>query len=380
MTNLWDAETAGLPGRAIFEDRLSQVIATHRRSGDKAVLLLFRYSESLPLDAVRALAERLRNAVRNTDTVAYFDDATFAIILTQLKDSENAIRVADTLLRAAASSEKAELHIHVSAGIAVYPEDASEGEVWLACATDALEGAQSNPLAGYCFYTEDMNAVVHRQRMLLRDIPKGWVAGELEIATQTVVDDRTGLHCASELSWIWNHPVYGLLKDVEFTSAIGPSGLGPALFAALCERAMAATLIDHSLYWSFEVAIFSGYGSVGPLPFDMPAGDISKVILVFTERLLSEQLEPTIAGMLAWRALGGKTALRFDGASPIPAAIWSGLPIDQLRAPSVEIAPLASAIAQVFGWSLYGPSVRSCLPGDKPSALAWTQAGDEEPR
>jgi diguanylate cyclase (GGDEF)-like protein/PAS domain S-box-containing protein len=101
----------GLANRALFEDRLRLAAARCRRSGGQLAVLyldLDRFKEvndSLGHAAGDALlhdfAQRLRVSVRASDTVARFGGDEFVVLLEDVKEPENALRVAEKIIEEA---------------------------------------------------------------------------------------------------------------------------------------------------------------------------------------------------------------------------------------------------------------------------------------
>jgi diguanylate cyclase (GGDEF)-like protein/PAS domain S-box-containing protein len=98
----------GLANRLLFQDRLRQALARARRAGSSVALLyldLDRFKEvndSLGHGAgdilLKDFAARLRAGVRATDTVARFGGDEFVILLEDVKDRGQAIRVAEKIV------------------------------------------------------------------------------------------------------------------------------------------------------------------------------------------------------------------------------------------------------------------------------------------
>ncbi|MCK7473712.1 MAG: GGDEF domain-containing protein [Rhodopseudomonas palustris] len=90
----------GLPNRHALEERLAQALAAHAKSGEPAALVsvglgrLAQIRESFGLAAgdrvLRVAADRLRRALRGSDVIARVGDHEFALLLTHLRDPQDA--------------------------------------------------------------------------------------------------------------------------------------------------------------------------------------------------------------------------------------------------------------------------------------------------
>lgn len=170
----------GLPNRSLFHDRLNQAMSRAQRN-EQLLALLF-----LDLDCFKAVndslghaigdrllqsvAERLRGAVRRSDTVSRYDngllpaeEATvsrlggdeFTIILEDISSAGNAAVVAQKILDTLAAPFTLaghEIAISASIGIAFYPLDGTDPDDLLKHADIAMYRAKERGRNGYQIY------------------------------------------------------------------------------------------------------------------------------------------------------------------------------------------------------------------------------------
>lgn len=126
----YDALT-GLPNRALFYDRLKQAVAMARRNHGGLTLLFMDLdgfkgiNDTLGHRAgdllLKAVAERLHQCVRDSDTVARLGGDEFTAILNEVHEQHSAARIAEKIIAAIAQPfdlEGASAQIGVSIGIA----------------------------------------------------------------------------------------------------------------------------------------------------------------------------------------------------------------------------------------------------------------------
>lgn len=145
----------GLSNRASLVERLDLELAHARR--DKTLLaLLFldldglkRVNDTLGHQAGDALlvgvADRLREALREADTIARLGGDEFTVLLPRLEDADHAGAVADKLLEALATPvrhEGRDLVASASLGLALYPGDGADGPELLEHADAAMYRAK----------------------------------------------------------------------------------------------------------------------------------------------------------------------------------------------------------------------------------------------
>lgn len=156
-----DALTS-LPNRILLEERLGQAIGMAPRHGNKVGLLFVdldgfkRINDSLGHvvgdHVLQAVANVLTACVRTTDTVCRQGGDEFVILLAEIKDMEDAIRVAEKLLTAFAASLVVDGHalqVTLSIGISVYPDDGGDAEALLDHADRAMYRARKSGDANY---------------------------------------------------------------------------------------------------------------------------------------------------------------------------------------------------------------------------------------
>jgi diguanylate cyclase (GGDEF)-like protein len=130
----------GLPNRVLLDDRIARAIVHASHSGERfalAMLDLDRFkviNESLGHRAADALlntvARRLSGAVRRFDTVARLGGDRFAVIISRIRSSTDAMRVAHKIMLALqppARIEDVDVHTSASVGISCFPEHGTSG-------------------------------------------------------------------------------------------------------------------------------------------------------------------------------------------------------------------------------------------------------------
>lgn len=125
-----------LPNRLLLNDRIVQAIALARRHGTQlAVLFLdldrFKHindslGHAIGDQMLQSVAERLAACVRSTDTVSRQGGDEFVILLTNVEHAKDAARSAEKVLAALTAPygiAQQYLHVTVSIGIGIYPDD-----------------------------------------------------------------------------------------------------------------------------------------------------------------------------------------------------------------------------------------------------------------
>ncbi|NJD25995.1 MAG: EAL domain-containing protein [Betaproteobacteria bacterium] len=234
----------GLPNRILFRDRLEQAIAVARRNKARTPAIMFldldRFKEvndTLGHDAgdtlLKAVASRLRNCVRNADTVARFAGDEFTVLLPEIGDEEDACMVADKIL--AAMQEPIELGgqsrvITTSIGIAMFPRDAQDAESLMKCADMAMYQVKGRGRADKCIFSPDLLGKPTRRAELESRLKDAFINREFEIHYQAIHDLRSGRVCGKEALLRWRtadgdvippEDFIGLAEECELMTRIG---------------------------------------------------------------------------------------------------------------------------------------------------------------
>jgi diguanylate cyclase (GGDEF)-like protein/PAS domain S-box-containing protein len=155
-----------LPNRALFGDRLGQAMASARAHGGYAALLYvdldrFKHiNDSLGHATgdklLQTVARRLLGCVRSTDTVSRQGGDEFVVLLADIVRVKDAIACAEKILAALDAVYQIaehELRLTASIGVAIFPDDAAEGDALLRCADSAMYQAKYHGRNNYKLFT-----------------------------------------------------------------------------------------------------------------------------------------------------------------------------------------------------------------------------------
>ncbi|MEO8546534.1 MAG: EAL domain-containing protein [Betaproteobacteria bacterium] len=160
----------GLPNRALLTDRLTQAILHTQRSGKRVALMYldldhFKHiNDSLGHDVgdalLQAVATRLRDNVRQSDTVCRQGGDEFVVLLAEVDATRDAAQSAQKLM--AALSEPYEvgdhrLHLTLSMGISIHIDGVPGVATMMRNADTAMYHAKRQGRNQFAFFTPDMN-------------------------------------------------------------------------------------------------------------------------------------------------------------------------------------------------------------------------------
>ncbi len=234
---LYDPLT-GLPNRALFGDRLRQVLTRRGRETATAVYFLDldrfkRINDSLGHSAgdavLREVAERLTAVVRPEDTVARFGGDEFTVLCESVGGVLEAVAIADRLqrpLRQPLRLGGAELRLSASIGVAlVEAGEGGDGQRLIEDADAAMYRAKERGGARTELFDNAMrDNAVHAMRVE-QELQRALEQGELRLRYQPSVDLATGQVVGAEALVRWEHPQRGLIVPDSFLGVAEETGL-----------------------------------------------------------------------------------------------------------------------------------------------------------
>lgn len=227
-----------LPNRALFNDRLRQMIADAAWHGQQAGLMMMDMDRFKAVndtlghpagdELLRETAARLSTCVRAYDTVARLGGDEFAILLPEVRSGDDLGRIASKVLavfqRPFQLSGK-EVFISCSIGIALYPGDSIEADDLLKYADSAMYFAKRSGRNNFRFYSRDLTESSHERLVLESDLRRALERDELELYYQPKVNLSDGELTGSEALLRWRHPERGMVPPNAFIGIAEDSGL-----------------------------------------------------------------------------------------------------------------------------------------------------------
>ncbi|MEE9330684.1 MAG: EAL domain-containing protein [Methylophilaceae bacterium] len=265
----------GLPNRHMFHDRFKQEIKKTQRANLPLALLFIDLDEFKEVNdtlghhmgdvLLKETANRLVSCVRESDTVAYIDAVSrlggdeFTLILSELKDPQCVVRIAQNILKKIAEPYHLGdevTYISASIGITLYPADSSDIDTLIKNADQAMYTAKKKGRNRFSYFTASMQKSIQKRMRLTKDLRRAIEKQEFHLVYQPIVNFRTGKIHKAEALVRWQHPTKGLISPADFIPIAEETGLineiGNWVFLEALEQSIEWRKSIHS---NFQISI-----------------------------------------------------------------------------------------------------------------------------
>jgi diguanylate cyclase (GGDEF)-like protein/PAS domain S-box-containing protein len=359
----------GLPNRLLLAERTGEAIANAARNRSRLALLCidldrFRLvNESFGHQAgdalLRAVAERLHNALRREDTLGRIGGDDFVLLWNGLRTGEEAAMLAQRLLSVLGrpfTVDGLAVNVGASIGIALYPEDGRDFTDLLKNADAALYHAKDSGRGTFKFFLPGIGAAAAGRLRVENELRSALARGELLLHWQPVVSSRPGRGPANvvgaEALVRWQHPARGLLMPEDFIPLAEESGLIRAVGDWTLERALSQVgawqrALPGRPWFALNVSateLAEGEDYFNKLKNCLKANSVdgSRIELEITERALMSHLEENIETLRRVGELGVRFAIDDFGTGYSSLAYLRGLPVDKLKIDRMFLRDIAS--------------------------------------
>ncbi|MCL4316009.1 MAG: EAL domain-containing protein [Gammaproteobacteria bacterium] len=243
----------GLPNRMLWYDRVTQAIAAARRERGRQVAVMILDLNHFKIindtlghptgdEILYSIAQRLRTALRETDTLARLGGDEFAILLPDVKSGvQDAGKVAENILACFSEPlwhEDNEIYLGAAIGIAVYPDHGRDVDTLVRRADIAMYGAKGSH-TGHLFYNAETDTNTAQRLQLSSDLRHALQRDELELYYQPKVHFSSRRMKGVEALLRWHHPQQGLLEPGQFLPLAEQTGLINSITEWVLKRAAA---------------------------------------------------------------------------------------------------------------------------------------------
>jgi diguanylate cyclase (GGDEF)-like protein/PAS domain S-box-containing protein len=354
----------GLPNRLLLQDRMQQAMAHAQRTTTRLALLFLdldnfkKINDSLGHatgDALlKEVASRLRECVRDADTISRQGGDEFVILLSDLLDPDAAVPVLTNIMERLQEpfyADGTELSTSVSIGAALFPQDGPDFETLRKKADMAMYRAKEAGRNTYRFFNEEMNTEAVEHLVIRNGLRRALERGEFTLHYQPQIDLASAAVIGAEALIRWNHPEFGLVPPGRFIPIAEDSGLivpiGEWVIHEACRQAMAwktSGLPDLTIAVNLSAVQFrrSQVEQTVISALQQSGLDPSLLELELTESILIQNVEQVLATVKRLKLLGVKLSIDDFGTGYSSLSYLKRFDIDKLKIDQSFIRDLAT--------------------------------------
>lgn len=352
-TNLTLDSVTGLPDTQVFTDRLLQAVNQSKRHKMSFAVMRLDLNELPAINdelgyeigdkILVETASRLKNVVRQVDTVSRYIGSNFVFLLPLLSKPETAAYVAqraqDSIMQPYVIDGK-EISMTASIGISIYPSDGEDSTVLLKNAESALQQSKTDQKNTYQFFQKELQVLGQRELSLTSTLRSDNITEQLLVRYQPHIDIETdAIFCVQAILYL-QHPEFGLIAFNDFYKLAENTGkiteVGEWLLEAsitqfkkwedegfkppLMSISVSLKQIENPryLYKLSEVLKVTGF-------------DPTKIVFEISENILIDNSAAVDTGFAMLTRLGIKTSIGIFALSHFALSKISKIPIDYLK-------------------------------------------------
>ena len=253
-------QLTGLANRALLEDRLGQALSHHRRDGTSTALLVFdldrfkQVNDTLGHAAgdelLRQVADRLKDLLRETDTLARIGGDEFAIIEHSPGSKTDVRRLCDRVVVALSEPfalSQGEARVGVSIGAVMASKEIHNASEFIRKADITMYKAKSSGRNCYRIFSDEFDSAVQRRNRIEIRLRHALATGtNLDLHFQPQLD-RLGEIIGIEGLLRWCDAELGQIPPAEVIPIAEEAGLINELGEFVLHRACAAAALHPDL-------------------------------------------------------------------------------------------------------------------------------------
>jgi diguanylate cyclase (GGDEF)-like protein/PAS domain S-box-containing protein len=342
----------GLPNRLMFDQQLEQCLEEARRHNWLLAVLFIDLDRFKQINdtlghptgdlVLEQVARRLEGCLRKSDTLARLGGDEFALVLPELNDSPDALRVAQKLLDGLQEPfhvEPHEMFLTASVGISLYPRDGTDAPTLERNADTAMYRAKNRGRNHVEFFTPELGLAALERMEIENALRKALECGELQLYYQPQVEAGNRL-AGLEALLVWNHPKLGPTSPRQFIPVAEESGMivpiGSWALAEACRQNVAwqkagGARVKVAVNVSATQFCRADFVETVAQTLAQSGLDPALLELELTEGVVMRDLEESARQMDRLRALGVSIAIDDFGTGYSSLSYLRRLPIDSLK-------------------------------------------------
>lgn len=228
----------GLPNRILLLDRLRSAIELAARQGWQLAVMFMDLDQFKHINdslghavgdhLLLSVAHCLASCARHSDTISRQGGDEFLVLLPFIEHAEDAALCAKKMIVALDLPhhiDSHDLHISVSIGISIFPDDGQDAETLIKNADAAMYCAKENGRNKYKFFEPAMNVRAVQRYSIETSLRQALERQEFVLQYQPKINLNSGMIVGVEALIRWQHPEQGLVLPDRFIHIAEDSGL-----------------------------------------------------------------------------------------------------------------------------------------------------------
>lgn len=353
----------GLPNRLMLRERLQHAIVRAKRQKTQLAVFFIDLDRFKSINdshghrigdkLLESVAVRLRESLREMDTVAREGGDEFLVLIEDVMQIEQAVIVADKLLEKLNQPyliEGQTLRCGASIGVSIYPDDGTDTDELINHADAAMFDSKGEGRNCVRFFSEESWLRITRRLTMENELRAALEHQQFVVHYQPQVDLPSHRIQSAEALVRWQHPVRGLVSPGEFIPLAEENGmivhLGEWVLDAVC-RQIALWLSRYG--WSPSVSVNISARQLQLQDFAQRVEDIigrhqippALIELELTEHSLMQHHQQVSELLLRLKAHGIRLVLDDFGTGYSNLMTLANLPFDTLKIDRSFIAGIA---------------------------------------
>lgn len=259
-------ELTGLPNQNYFNDKINATIARASSIKKTFVVILIDINRFKEVNSslghfygdflLQEISNRIRESIRNSDTLARWGGDKFAILLpdTNLKRAVAISNFITENINRPFQIEDNSISIETSHGIATFPEHGEHMDKLMQSAHIAMYEAQKNHVS-YSIFDQKRHSSPFKKMILASELRDSMNNGGLLLFFQPQISVINGKISGVEALIRWQHPEKGLITPDHFIDVIEQTDLSRTLAIWVLDRALKHHKEWHKLGLDINVSV-----------------------------------------------------------------------------------------------------------------------------
>jgi len=365
-----------LPNRMQLYDRISQTIAAAKRYGNKLAILFLdldrfkavndSFGHVVGDQLLQAVAQRLKTAVRASDTVSRQGGDEFVLLLPEVGDQDTLVPMIEKIhavISAPYNIAGNELDVGTTIGISIFPEDGEDVETLIRSADAAMYNAKQNGRNTYQFFKDEMRGRDRKMQEIEAGLYHALMHRQFVLFYQAQINLENGGITGIEALIRWHHPERGFISPCSFIQDAEDCGaivaIGRWVLLEACIQAQ--TWLNAGLAFDmiavnvsarefenndFLENVYSVLQQSGMAPH--------RLELELTETVLMKNTKSTAAILHALRAIGVRIAIDDFGTGYSSLSYLMQFPIDTMKIDRSFIQGISSGEGAILVKAIIG--------------------------